>query len=231
MCGRFTLSTPLAILTGAFPWLSVPDQLPARYNIAPTQPVPVVPNNGANRLEYFQWGLIPFWAKDPKIGNKMINARAETIAEKPAYRSSLASKRCLVLADGFYEWRKTPGQKTKTPYFISFKSGAPFAFAGLWDFWRNGDGSEVPSCTIITTDANELVRELHDRMPVILQSENVMKWIDPVKRRADELTPMLLPYPAGEMRAFPVSTLVNIPANDSPELIRPLDGDLFGAAT
>lgn len=226
MCGRFTLSTPLAIITGAFPWLRVPDQIPARYNIAPSQAVPGVMNDGTNGLTYFQWGLIPSWAKDPKIGNKMINARAETLAEKPAYRKSFQWKRCLVFADGFYEWRKVDGGKKKIPYCVRLKSGEPFAFAGLWDVWRSADGSEVPTCTIITCDSSGFIRQLHDRMPVILHKEDCLRWITPGKVEPTELQPLLAPYPAEELRAYPVSTVVNSPMNETEDCAKAVGEEL-----
>ena len=159
MCGRYTLIN-LAALTQAFPWIvGEPPEQPPRYNIAPTQPVLVVANNHADRFEHFHWGLIPSWAKDPSIGNRMINARAETLAEKPAFRTALRRRRCLVPADGFYEWKKDAGGKTKTPMWITMKSGGVFAFAGLWDAWHAPDGSVVPSCTLITTEPNELMSD------------------------------------------------------------------------
>lgn len=219
MCGRYTLIN-LAALTQAFPWIDEPPpEQPPRYNIAPTQPILVVANNRADRFEHFHWGLIPSWAKDPGIGNRMINARAETLAEKPAFRTALRRRRCLVPADGFYEWKKDPGGKTKTPMRITMASGEVFAFAGLWDAWHAPDGSVVPSCTLITTEPNELMSDIHDRMPVILKREDYNAWLDPAEREADELTALLKPYPASEMRAAPVSRTVNNPKNESPACI------------
>jgi putative SOS response-associated peptidase YedK len=219
MCGRYTLIN-LAKFTQWFPWVTFPppDEIP-RYNIAPTQPILAIANNRADRFEHFHWGLIPSWAKDPSIGNRMINARVETLAEKPAFRTALRRRRCLVPADGFYEWKKDPRGKTKTPMHIRMKSGDVFAFAGLWETWHSPDGSVVPSCTLITTEPNELMTDIHDRMPVIVRREDYQRWLDPAEREPGELTDMLKPYPAGEMEARAVSRTVNNPKNDSAECI------------
>jgi putative SOS response-associated peptidase YedK len=222
MCGRFTLTADPDDLQKAFPDLSFPAQSAARYNVAPSQPILAVANDGRNMADFFVWGLIPSWAKDPSIGNRMINARAETLAEKPAFRGSYKYKRCLILADGFYEWKAEPGRKTKTPYFIRLVSGQPFAFAGLWDSWDSPDGSQIKSATIVTTEPNSLMASLHNRMPVILAPSGYTQWLDPSPRRAEDLQPLLKPFPAEQMTAFPVSTLVNTPANDRPELIQPV---------
>ena len=214
MCGRFTLTLTGDQLALAFPWLTVAADLAPRYNIAPSQMVPVVPNREELQLEQFRWGLIPFWAKDPGIGNRLINARAETLAEKPSFRAAYSRRRCLILADGFYEWQSRPGKKGKTPFYVRLESQEPFAFAGLWDTWRSPDGSRIPSCTIITTRPNELVAPIHNRMPVILQSDSYSQWLDPTELPPSTLQPLLEPYPASGMTAFPVSTLVNDPKND-----------------
>lgn len=167
MCGRFTLRVPAAELVEIFRLLRRPDVQP-RYNIAPTQPVAVVRRIDRGReLSMLRWGLVPSWAKDPKIGARMINARAETVATKPAFRTALRRRRCLVPADGFYEWAKSAGG-TKQPHYITRRDGRPFAFAGLWESWDGPDGSSIESCTIVTTEANDLVGRIHDRMPVIL---------------------------------------------------------------
>jgi len=221
MCGRFTLIIPVDELQQSFPWLLVHPELLPRYNIAPTQLVAVAPNTGENRIELFRWGLIPSWAKDPKIGARMINARSETLAEKPSFRAAYRQRRCLVLADGFYEWRKEPGRKTKTPFYLQLKSGEPFAFAGLWEVWQAPDGLAVPSCTIITTRPNALVAPIHNRMPVILRPEAYQQWLDPAEQPPAQLQPLLQPYPAEEMTAYPVSRLVNNPRNDLPDCILP----------
>src|SRR4051794_39773148 len=220
MCGRYTLIN-LASLTQAFPWITFPpaDDL-SRYNIAPTQPILAVANNRADRFEHFHWGLIPSWAKDPAIGNRMINARAETIAEKPAFRTALRRRRCLVPADGFYEWKKDPDGKSKTPMHVRMKDGGVFAFAGLWDVWRSpADGTVLPSCTLITTEPNELMKDIHDRMPVIIKHQDFHRWLDATERDPADLSDLLKPYPASEMEARPVSKTVNNPKNDSPACI------------
>jgi putative SOS response-associated peptidase YedK len=222
MCGRFTLTVDPGQLQEAFPWVDFPEGVAQRYNIAPTQPVGVVPNDGLNRLDFYNWGLIPFWAKDPKIGNRMINARSETIAEKPSFRGSFKYKRCLVLADGFYEWKKEPGSKTKIPYFIHMIEGQPFAFAGLWDAWHSDDGSEIRSFTIITTGPNQLLEDIHDRMPVILPPESYSEWLKEGENDPGLLKSFLKPYPGEVMEAFPVSRAVNSPQNDSPECVIPV---------
>lgn len=226
MCGRFTLTADPNKIRESFPWLNVPEgaqqSIQPRYNIAPTQPVAVVPNDGKNRLNYFTWGLIPSWAKDPEIGNRLINARAETLVEKPAFRAAFRRRRCLILADGFYEWRQEPHTKRKTPMYIRLQSGKVFAFAGLWEDWHAPDGSEILSCTIITSPPNALMEEIHNRMPVILPEESIPLWLDPGEPNLHELQELLKPYTEQEMEAFPVSTAVNSPANESPELILPV---------
>jgi len=225
MCGRYTLIN-LAALTQAFPWIDEPPAEDiARYNIAPTQPILGIANNHADRFEHFHWGLIPSWAKDPSIGNRMINARAETLAEKPAFRTALRRRRCLIPADGFYEWKKDPGGKTKTPMLIRMKSGDIFAFAGIWETWHSPDGSVVPSCTVITTRPNELMASIHDRMPVILKPEDYQRWLDPAEHDPADLTDLLKPYPASEMEARPISRAVNNPKNDSRDCIESMTDD------
>ncbi|NLG74136.1 MAG: SOS response-associated peptidase [Chloroflexi bacterium] len=222
MCGRYTLTLDSTQIQKTFPWLTVPEGVEPRYNIAPTQPVAVVPNDGRNRLDFFTWGLIPSWAKDPSIGNRLINARAETLTEKPSFRSAFRRRRCLVLADGFYEWRQIPGQKGKVPMYIQMKDRELFAFAGLWEHWNAPDGSHILSCTIITTSPNPLMEEIHNRMPVILPKEGYSLWLSPDEEDPQMLSELLRPYPHEEMMAYPVSTMVNSPANESPECIVPL---------
>jgi len=221
MCGRFTLTADPAELQEKFSEYTFPSKFAPRYNIAPTQPVLAIPNDDKFRVDFFVWGLIPMWAKNPAIGNKLINARAETLAEKPAFRGSLKYKRCLILADGFYEWKSVVGRKAKTPYFIHMKDRKPFVFAGLWDSWNSPDGSLVKSCAIITTDPNELMTLIHNRMPVILHPRDYAKWLDPAPQAPDKLQPLLKPFPADAMDAYPVSALVNKPANDVPALVVP----------
>ena len=223
MCGRFTLRTSNKALTKAFDLLDadMADLLRPRYNIAPTQQVAAirVQDNGRRRLVLLKWGLIPSWAKDPAIGNRMINARGETVATKPSFRSAFKSRRCLILADGFYEWQKRGA--TKQPYCIGLSSGQPFAFAGLWEHWHLGDQT-IDSCTIITTTANELMEPLHDRMPVILPSSRFDQWLDAESDRSD-VEKLLQPYPAGEMAAYRVSTVVNHPRNEKPDCVVKID--------
>ncbi len=224
MCGRFTLTVDPSELQDAFPWLTLPaaGELAPRYNIAPSQPIAAVANNGQNQLEMFRWGLIPSWAKDPGIGNRMINARAETLADKPSFRSAFKRRRCLILANGFYEWRKEPGGKSKTPMYIRLKSGEPFAFAGLWETWRSPGDETILSCTIITTTPNSLLEKIHDRMPVILKPAAYDRWLDPAEQQPDRLSSLLRPYPASPMTAYAVSKWVNRTENDSPECIVPV---------
>ena len=164
-----------------------------------------------------KWGLIPFWAKDPKIGSRMINARAETVAEKPAFRNALKKRRCLVLADGYYEWQKTP--VGKRPFRIVMRSGEPFAFAGLWETWKDPEGNVIPSCTIITTAANDFLAPIHNRMPIILPREKEERWLDTGFDDQATLTSVLIPHPGEDMDAYEVSTMVNYARNDGPEVI------------
>lgn len=221
MCGRFMLTVDVSQLQDAFPWLHISGGITPRYNIAPGQPVAVVPNDGTNRLDFFIWGLIPSWAKDPRMSNRLINARAETLSEKPAFRAAFRRRRCLILADGFYEWRKEPNGKTKTPMVVRLKSHSPFAFAGLWEIWHSPDGSQVLSCAIITTPPNELLASIHDRMPAILPSQAYFDWLTPAEMPPSKLQQLLRPYPAEELIAYPASRAVNNPDLDTPELILP----------
>ena len=221
MCGRFTLKTPVEVLADFFGLEEMPDLTP-RYNIAPTQPVvTVLVLTGDRQFRLMRWGLVPSWAKDLAIGNRMINARAETIAQKPSFRLAFAKRRCLIMADGFYEWPKKGADKT--PYYITRQDGGPMAFAGLWERWDPPAGGEpVESCTIITTEANELIAPFHHRMPVILDPEHFDVWLDPGLDDPQALMALLQPYPAGEMTAHMVSTEVNRPSNDSPICIKPV---------
>jgi putative SOS response-associated peptidase YedK len=221
MCGRFTISTRKERIEDAFDGAAVDHWLPPRYNVAPTQDIPVILNDGANRVTLARWGLIPSWAKDASIGNRLINARAETLHEKPAFKQSFKSRRCVVIADGFYEWRTVPGSRIKVPLFIRLKSGDPFGFAGLWDRWKDPEDHERLTCTIITTSPNDLVRGIHDRMPAILSTEARRTWLTPGPVPSEALQACLAPYPASEMTAHEVSTRVNKPGIDSPDLIEP----------
>jgi len=221
MCGRFTLATPPQIVAEFFELPAVPDLQP-RYNIAPTQGVPAVVvtlNEPERRLQLFRWGLIPASADDPSIGNRMINARAETAAEKPAFREAFRRRRCLVIADGFYEWQKLP--KRKQPFYVRMRDAKPFAFAGLWDCWRKGD-EPIRSCTLLTCPPNELVASMHDRMPVILDPNNYAVWLDPQVTEEELLASLLAPFPAERMTGYPVSTRVNAATQDDPACIEPM---------
>jgi putative SOS response-associated peptidase YedK len=218
MCGRFTLRTPARDLVEIFELLREPELSP-RYNIAPTQRVAVVRQSGKDReFAAMRWGLVPSWSKDPKAGPPLINARGETVATKPSFRTAFKRRRCLIPADGFYEWQKTDS-KTKIPHYIRMAKDRPFAFAGLWECRQGNDGSALESCTIVTTEANDLMRPLHDRMPVILPEETFAQWLDPKNEDVPELEALLRPYSSTEMTAFPITTLVNSPRNDCPECI------------
>lgn len=222
MCGRFTLTIDPSALQEAFPWAVIPTDLEPRFNIAPSQPVAVIPNTGDSTVSMYKWGLIPSWSKDPSIGDRMINARAESLAEKPSFRNAYRRRRCLILADGFYEWKQNPGMKSKQPVYIRLKDDHPFAFAGLWELWNSPDGSEIRSCTIITTQPNSLLEPIHNRMPVILPPGVYEQWLSPEDRKPDQLNGLLVPYPPDEMVAFPVSKMVNSPEYDAQELIKPV---------
>lgn len=222
MCGRFTLTVDPSQLQKAFPWLAVPDHFSPRYNIAPSQPVAVVPNYGEKKLDYFNWGLIPSWAKDPAIGNRMINARAETLAEKPSFRNAFRRRRCLILADGFYEWKQSQDARGKIPIYIQLESKNPFAFAGLWEIWKSSDDSEIRSCTIITTDPNEFLISIHNRMPVILPEDQYNLWLSTNEIDPSILKPLLQPFTAENLIAFPVSKAVNNPSYDTQDCILPI---------
>jgi len=224
MCGRYTLIRLNDVLE-KFPWIEhAPPDLVPRYNVAPTQAILGIANDHPDEFEHFVWGLIPSWAEDPSIGNRMINARAETLAEKPAFRTALKRRRCLVIADGFYEWKVEPGggkKPIKTPMFIRMKDGKPFAFAGLWETWhdRTGGGSEVRSCSIVTTSPNELMKDIHDRMPAIVPPARYQDWLQKGELDSDRAAALLGPYPADEMEAYPVSTYVNSPKNEGEKCI------------
>jgi len=221
MCGRFTLTTDLDRLEERFAFRAAHLSYTPRYNIAPSQPVLTLIDAQEHRAGFLRWGLIPSWAKDPGIGDRMINARAETVAEKPSFRRALQKRRCLVLADGFYEWRKEG--KKKTPLLITLKSREPFAFAGLWETWKSPTGEAIHSCTIITTTPNTLLESIHNRMPVILPREVEARWLDRTVEDPQAWLQLLTPYPAEAMAAYPVSQLVNSPRNDTPACIEPLE--------
>lgn len=218
MCGRYTLLSSPKAIQEHFALDKAPDLGP-RYNIAPTQQVAAIrrPDPTSPReLVRLRWGLVPSWADDLSIGNRLINARAETVAGKPSFRSAFRSRRCLVVADGFYEWQRQG--KNKQPFYFCLRDGKPFAFAGLWERWSRDD-QVVESCTLITTEANERVQAVHDRMPVILPAIAYDAWLDPSATRPLELTHLLRPYPAGELVAHAVGARVNSPYNDDPTCI------------
>ncbi|MFY0546188.1 SOS response-associated peptidase [Brevibacillus sp. H7] len=218
MCGRYTLATEPEDLMERFQLKSLPFQLEARYNIAPGQLIPaIIGEQGERRIGQLRWGLVPYWAQDEKIGYKMINARAETLTEKAAFKQLFVRKRCLIPADGFYEWKQT--EKGKQPMRILMRDGQLFSFAGLFDTWTSPDGRKVHTCTIVTTKPNELVKDIHDRMPVIIRQEDEDLWLDRDTFDAERLQSLLVPYDATRMKAYPVSPLVGNPRNDKPECI------------
>jgi putative SOS response-associated peptidase YedK len=241
MCGRFVSASPPDEIAKYFDAdeTALPELEPS-YNVAPTNDVYAVAVDGdIRKVEAFHWGLVPSWAKDPKIGSKMINARSEGIATKNAYRAAFKRRRCIIPADGFYEWKKLPETKKKQPYYIHRPNGEPLAFAGLWEIWRGPDkakdkeadgrsASDEPplrSCTIITTSANETMAPLHDRMPVILPPSMWEPWLDPGNDDLDTLGKLLVPAPANVITTYPVSTEVNMVRNKGAELITPVDPD------
>lgn len=225
MCGRYAFFSPAEAVRrvfGALDWSALP---PPRYNIAPTQPVAAIRDDGTGHLEVvpLRWGLLPGWARDPKLAQRMINARAETLAEKPAFRSAFRRRRCLVLADGWYEWQA--GAQGKQPWFIGLASGEPFGMAGLWERWVDPDGGEIAeTCAIITTAAAESIRAIHDRMPVVLPPAAHAAWLDAHGDSTSELQPLLCAPESGLLVARRVSRAVNDARHDGPELVVPLDG-------
>ncbi len=220
MCGRFALRTPVKSLAKQFQVTEVPN-VEARSNIAPTQNILAVQETLDGReMKLLKWGLVPSWAKDASMGARLINARSETVAEKPAFRDAFKRRRCLIPSDGFYEWQRT--ESKKQPYFFQLKDGQPFSFAGLWDKWRGEDGNVIESCTILTTIANEVLAPVHDRMPVILHAEDYELWLDADERKYELLEDLMHPYPASEMTAYPVSTQVNSARHQGAELIEEL---------
>ena len=218
MCARFTLRSDSYGLASLFGLSEAPDLEP-RYNIAPTQDVAAVieTEDHRRRLEMFRWGLIPSWAKDESIGQRMINARSETVAEKPSFRAALKRRRCLIAADGFFEWREEGGRKQ--PYLFERKDGKPFGMAGLWEVWHRPEDGEVRSCTILTTDANATVRPYHDRMPVILDPADFETWLDPELDRSEALTSLLKPAPEDLLEAHAVDRRMGNPRFDEPEAV------------
>jgi len=225
MCGRFAQTHNAATVAQAFQLTGVPELSP-RYNIAPSQDVSVVVQSRrtGDRFHHAkQWGLIPGWSKDPKIGRKLINARAETVADKPAFRDAFHRRRCLIVADGFYEWQQVPKGHPKQPYLIQLQGRSLFAFAGLWERWRSPQTHEVHfSCTILTTAANALMAPIHHRMPVILPPSAYAAWLDPTHYNRGELTTLLKPYEAASMEAIAISHAINHPQNEDVAVQSPL---------
>lgn len=222
MCGRFTLFEADKILSKEFGVSDIPTLSP-RYNIAPSQPVTAVRatfTGSGRELALLRWGLIPSWSKDPAIGNRLINARAETVSEKPSFRNAFRRHRCLIPASGFYEWRRQ--ERGKQPYFVRMRDERLFSFAGLWDRWESPDKGVIETCTILTTVANAVLAPIHDRMPVILPRGEYGRWLDPALRDPDALAPLLVPFSPEEMLAFPVSPRVNAPTVDDEKCISPL---------
>jgi putative SOS response-associated peptidase YedK len=232
MCGRFTLRTPAPRLIEIFQVDAIP-QLSPRFNIAPTQLIlciraKVEVEVSEREALMMRWGLIPFWAKDASIGNRLINARSETVAEKPSFRNAYRKRRCLIMADGFYEWQKL-SDRTKRPHLIHLPEHQPFAIAGLWESWTDKssdtdpgiESNDITTCTLLTTTANSEMRELHDRMPVILRPEDWAAWLSETSG-SQQRDGLLQPLPDGSLQHFPVSTTVNRPANDSPDCVKPL---------
>ena len=220
MCGRFVRKRSSSLLAREFGADHISDELQPSFNVAPTHDVAVIVSDGARQLISMRWGLVPGWATDPKIGSSLINARAETLTRKTAFRDAFQRRRCLVIADGFYEWKNVGG--VKTPLLIQLKSERSFGFAGLYETWTPPLGQPLTTCTIITTEPNELVRPIHNRMPVILLKEAEDLWLDSSLVDHHRLLDLLQPYPADEMNAYAVSSLVNSVKNDSPECIEPV---------
>jgi putative SOS response-associated peptidase YedK len=220
MCGRFSFSPLAKILEDRFDVKVDPSLYKPRYNCAPSQNLAVITNAKPDQLSYFKWGLIPFWAKDEKIGNRMINAKSETIQEKPSFKNAFKRKRCLVLSDGFFEWKKI-NAKEKIPYRIFLKDEPLFAMAGIWDTWKNQEGNPVYSFSILTTSANQLMENIHHRMPVILDRKGEKEWLK--ETNPGDLIKLFDPFSTEKMTAHPISKLVNSPVNDKPEILEPME--------
>ncbi|MHC1699319.1 MAG: SOS response-associated peptidase [Geobacteraceae bacterium] len=222
MCGRFTFAISPELLTEIF-GITILADLPRRYNIAPTQQVLAVRTTDQGRqASFMRWGLIPSWAKDPAIGRRMINARCESVHEKPAFRHAIRYRRCIIPAGGFYEWQEEGGKKH--PLYVRLKDDALMAFAGIWEHWKDPEGQIIETCAILTTTSNELIQPLHDRMPVILRPEAYDLWLDPATTNPEKLQPLYQPFPTDLMEMYPVSTLVNSPRNDFLDCVKPIQG-------
>ncbi|MCF6139319.1 SOS response-associated peptidase [Pseudalkalibacillus berkeleyi] len=222
MCGRFTLTAEIDLLMD---WFEIDEfasefNIQPRFNIAPSQDiVAIVSNEGSRRAGFLKWGLIPFWAKDPSIGHKLINARSETVPEKPSFKHAFKKRRCIIPADGFFEWKKEG--KHKQPKYIKMKNDQPFGFAGLWEKWKDEQGNPIHTCTVLTTEPNELMEDIHNRMPVILPREKYGNWLD-VDGEQSDLIELMKPFDSASMTAYNVSTIVNSPRNEVPECIEEL---------
>jgi putative SOS response-associated peptidase YedK len=221
MCGRFVRAISLPELLKEFDVEEPPFDVQPSYNVAPSQEIVIIVNDGKKMLALCRWGFVPSWSKDTAIGNKMINARAESVAEKPSFKSAFKSKRILVVADGFYEWRKDG--KVKTPVYVHLKSGRPFGLAGLFNIWTSPEGKKMCTSTIITTSANKLLGQIHSRMPVIINKADEELWLNSSVHDAEGLNHLMIPYKSEEMAYYEVSSLVNSPSNNSPDCIIPLN--------
>ncbi len=220
MCGRFVRNSDILTITTEFNIEQTSFDLEPSYNVAPTQNIIIIINDGKKQLIECEWGFIPSWAKEPSVGNKMINARSETVADKPTFKSAFKNRRCLVVADGFYEWRKEGG--VKIPIYIHLKSGKPFGFAGLYNPWISPEGDQICTCTIVTTEANELLKPIHNRMPVIIPEDQQDLWLDPAVQEKEPLLSLLNAFDSKEMDFYDVSPMVNSPKNNSPDIIKPI---------
>jgi len=222
MCGRFTITLEAVELQQDLGIAAMPTDWQPRFNVAPTQPVAAVMDASSRRAEWLRWGLIPSWAKDPTIASRLINARSETVAEKPSFRQAFNRRRCLILADGFYEWKRSASQKGPSqPYYFQRIDKKPFAFAGLWETWKPPEGEIIRTCIIITCPANEIISPVHERMPVMVSGESMWNWLEPCS--PDALMSILRPYPPDWMTAFPISRLVNNASMESPDMVKPLE--------
>jgi putative SOS response-associated peptidase YedK len=222
LCGRFVRKSTITVIEDEFDIYEVQWAFEPSYNIAPSQDIACVIGNGGNRLVKFRWGLVPFWAEDPSIGYKMINARAETLAQKKSFARVFKTQRCLVVADGFYEWRKLTDGKRKIPMYVHLRADRPFGFAGLYENWKSKDGKLLQTCTIITTQPNELMMSIHNRMPAIITPNERNVWLNKEIQDPEVLMPLLRPYDSTSMEAYMVSTRVNSPSYNEPDCIEPV---------
>lgn len=222
MCGRFALTPKTKEIEKLLPEIKIDGDFLPRFNITPGQDIAAITNSEPSKINNLKWGLIPFWAKDPKIGYKMINARSETITEKPSFRSPFKIRRCAILSSGFYEWQRLDGGKKKIPHYIKLKDENLFCFAGLWETWKSPNDEIIQSASIITTAPNKLMEQIHNRMPVILNNKNINNWLNP-EADIKFLKGLLVPYESNKMESYEVSTIVNNPANDIPECMLPVN--------